>query len=111
MKSDAGELHDRLILSLVWLNRFEEAGTAAEAKLGEIQCPEVRDFLRAASLWDKVKNLPRAAVVLQVGLQIHPSDIALGRSMAELNRAAANAQAHSYSAIARLRLHPDRSHP
>jgi tetratricopeptide (TPR) repeat protein len=82
-----GESYDRLILVFVWLNRIAEAGSAAEAKLTAIEHPGVRDFLRAASLWAKIKNWPRAAAVLQSGLQIHPRDITLGRSMTELNNA------------------------
>jgi tetratricopeptide (TPR) repeat protein len=88
VKPVAGELHDRLILSLVWLDRIEQAAAAADAKLGAIERPAAVDFLRAASLWARVKNWTRAAAVLQVGLQLHPSDITLGRSLAEVNRTA-----------------------
>src|SRR5882724_4907944 len=87
-KPTAGELHDRLILSLVWLDQIEEAGTAAEVKLKAVAHPEAADFLRAASLWARLKNWARAAAVLQVGLQIHPSDITLGRSLSEVTRTA-----------------------
>ena len=87
-KPSAGELHDRLILSLVWLNRIAEAATAAEAKLRASERPEAADFLRAASLWAKVKNWSRAGAVLQAGLQVYPNDMTLGRSMAEVNDAA-----------------------
>ena len=82
----AGELHDRLILSLVWLERIEEAGAAAEGKLERIEHPEAVDYLRAASLWARLKNWERAAGVLQVGLKRHPSDITLGRSLSEVRR-------------------------
>jgi tetratricopeptide (TPR) repeat protein len=85
-KPGAGELHDRLILSLVWLERIEEAGAAAEAKLERIEHPEAVDYLRAASLWARLKNWERAAAVLQVGLKRHPSDITLGRSLSEVRR-------------------------
>jgi hypothetical protein len=84
----AGELHDRLILSLVWLDRIEEAGLAAEDKLKALDHPEAADFLRAASLWDRLKNWARAAAVLQVGLQSHPHDMTLGRSLSEVSRTA-----------------------
>jgi tetratricopeptide (TPR) repeat protein len=87
-KPAAGELHDRLILSLVWLDRIEEAGAAAEAKLKTVGHPDAGDFLRAASLWARLKDWPRAAAVLQVGLQLHPSDITLGRSLSEVSRTA-----------------------
>jgi tetratricopeptide (TPR) repeat protein len=82
----AGELHDRLILSLVWLERIEEAGAAAEGKLERIEHPEAGDYLRAASLWARLKNWERAARVLQVGLKRHPSDITLGRSLSKVRR-------------------------
>ncbi len=84
----ASELHDRLILSLVWLGRIEEAGTAAEAKLNSGGHPHTVDFLRAASLWAKLKNWERAAGVLRAGLQAYPNDITLGRSLAEASEAA-----------------------
>src|SRR5580704_12682426 len=85
-KPGAGELHDRLILSLVWLERIEEAAEAAEVKLERIEHPEAGDYLRAASLWARLKNWERAARVLQVGLKRHPSDITLGRSLSEVRR-------------------------
>jgi hypothetical protein len=87
-KPGAGELHDRLILSLVWLDRIEEAGGAAEAKLEIVKHPDAADFLRAASLWARLKNWARAAAVLQAGLQLHPSDITLGRSLSEVTHTA-----------------------
>jgi tetratricopeptide (TPR) repeat protein len=82
----AGELHDRLILSLVWLNRIEEAGAAADAKLGAIENPQAVDFLRAASLWAKEKKWSRAGAVLQAGLQAFPNDMTLGRSITEVTQ-------------------------
>jgi glycosyltransferase involved in cell wall biosynthesis len=87
MKPNAGELHDRLILSLVWLDRIEQAAAAADDKIGAMENPDAVDFLRAAGLWARLKNRPRAAAVLQVGLQVHPKDITLGRSLAELTDA------------------------
>jgi hypothetical protein len=85
-KPGAGELHDRLILSLVWLDRIEEAGAAAETKLKMVEHSEAGDFLRAASLWARLKDWGRAACVLQAGLQLHPNDITLGRSLSEVAR-------------------------
>ena len=85
-KPGARELHDRLILSLVWLERVEEAGAAAEAKLETIEHPDAMDYLRAASLWARLKNWERAAAILQVGLKQYPSDITLGRSLSEVRR-------------------------
>jgi glycosyltransferase involved in cell wall biosynthesis len=85
-KPSAGELHDRLILSLVWLDRIEEAGTAAENKIKMVENAEAGDFLRAASLWARQKDWGRAAAVLQAGLQVHPNDITLGRGLSEVAR-------------------------
>jgi hypothetical protein len=85
----AGELHDRLILSLVWLERIRDASAAAEAKLKALEHPDAADFVRAASLWARLKEWAQAAAVLQAGLQVHPSDITLGRSLTEVTRTAA----------------------
>jgi tetratricopeptide (TPR) repeat protein len=87
IKPSAGELHDRLILSLVWLGQIEKAAIAADNKLGALENPEASDFMRAASLWARMKNMPHATAVLQVGLQIHPHDLTLGRSLAEVKSA------------------------
>ena len=87
-KPAVAELHDRLILSLVWLERIEEAAKAAEAKLGAVARPEPADFLRAATLWAKVENLPRAAAMLQVGLQVYPKQEVMARSLEELAKRA-----------------------
>lgn len=56
IKPNAGELHDRLILSLVWVDRIEPAAVAADNKLGAMEAPGAVDFLRAASLWARVRN-------------------------------------------------------
>ncbi len=88
VKPPASELHDRLILSLVWLGRIEEAGAAAEAKIGAMEKPQAVDFLRAASLWAKVKNWARAAAVLQLGLRTYPGDLTLGHGLGEVVKAA-----------------------
>jgi hypothetical protein len=88
VKPTATEIHDRLILSLVWLGRIEEAGAAAEVKLGAIEKPEALAFLRAASLWAKVENWARAAAVLRLGLRIYPGDLTLGHGLGEIVRAA-----------------------
>jgi tetratricopeptide (TPR) repeat protein len=87
-KPSVSELHDRLILSLVWLGRIKEAAAAADVKLGAIEKPAALDFLRAASLWAKTKNWENAATVLRAGLQAYPTDITLGRSLAEAVQAA-----------------------
>jgi tetratricopeptide (TPR) repeat protein len=92
VKPKASDLHDRLILSLVWLGRIEEAGAAAEVKIDAVEKPEALDFLRAASLWAKVKNWTRATAVLRLGLRIYPSDLTLGQGLGEVARAADMAQ-------------------
>jgi glycosyltransferase involved in cell wall biosynthesis len=88
LKPSAPELHDRLILALVWLNHLPEAAAAAEAKLGAMDAPAASDFLRAASLWSKVPDVPRAAAMLQIGLQVHAQDPSLNRALLELASAA-----------------------
>jgi tetratricopeptide (TPR) repeat protein len=87
-RPSAPELHDRLVVTLVWLKQTEEAAVAAEQKLGHVEPPEPSDFLRAASLWAEVKDLARAAAVLQVGLQIHPGHAAMTRSLKDVAEAA-----------------------
>jgi hypothetical protein len=86
-KPNSGELHDRLILSLVWLDQINEAAAAADAKLTAVSQPDATDYMRAASLWAREKNWERAASTLQAGLQAHPQDITLGRSLAEVSHA------------------------
>jgi tetratricopeptide (TPR) repeat protein len=81
-----GELHDRFVQALVWLDRIEEAAAAAHAKLGALELPTEQDFLRAASLWSKVGNVPRSAAVLQVGLQCYPDKEVLRHSLEKLAR-------------------------
>src|SRR5262249_6393853 len=87
-RSSAPELHDRLILALVSLERIAEAAQAAEAKLGAVSSPAASDFLRAASLWSRAADHPRAAAMLQVGLQLHPESENLQRAWTELAEAA-----------------------
>jgi tetratricopeptide (TPR) repeat protein len=80
------ELHDRLIVSLVWLDRIEEAARAAEAKLGTAALTTPGDFLRAASLWAKVKNWPKAGELLQRGLEAYPRNDDLRRGWEEVGQ-------------------------
>lgn len=79
------ELHDRLLLALVCLDRLEEAAGAADAKLGALELPVVGDFLRAASLWFKVGKPARSAAILQVGLEIYPGQPALLAGLEQLD--------------------------
>jgi len=78
------EVHDRLILSLVSLERISEAALAAEDKLRGVKAPNSNDFTRAASLWARVGNWARATAVLHVGLQIHPDDAGLKKALNDL---------------------------
>lgn len=78
------ELHDRLILALVWLEQIPEAALAAEDKLRAVTGASSSDFLRAASLWSKLGNWSRAVAVVHVGLQVHRDDGALKRTLEEL---------------------------
>lgn len=83
-RPDLAELHDRLILSLVWLERIPEAAVAAEDKLRCVRAPVSSDFMRAASLWARQGNWARATAVLHVGLQLYPSDLPIMQALQEL---------------------------
>jgi glycosyltransferase involved in cell wall biosynthesis len=78
------ELHDRLILSLVWLGRVAEAGEAAEDKLRSVRVPRPGDFLRAATLWANLAEWKRAAAILHVGTVVFPNNEVLKQALAEL---------------------------
>jgi len=80
-----GELHDRLILALVWLDRIDEAAHAAEAKLRMVKGAPASDFVRAASLWSKTGNWSRAVAVVHVGLKLYQDDAVLKRTLEELS--------------------------
>ena len=82
-KPDSPDLHDRLILSLVFLNRLPEAASAAEAKLSIISGPKPVDFLRAASLRAKCRDFSAAVSVLQSGLLRHPDEKILMQALSE----------------------------
>lgn len=82
----APELHDRLITALVWLDKIDQAALAAETKLGSIAAPSVTDFTRAASLWAKLEDWPRALAMLQVGVQAFPENKDLLKALHQLSR-------------------------
>src|SRR6202000_988878 len=73
--------------SLVWPPGERQPPAAADAKLNAVNQPDATDFMRAASLWGREKNWERAASTLQAGLQAHPQDITLGRSLADVSHA------------------------
>jgi glycosyltransferase involved in cell wall biosynthesis len=77
LRPAAPELHDRLIVALVWLGNLEEAAAAAEAKLAAVVHPSASDFLRAASLCAQRQDAPRAAAMLKGGLRVYPGDLRL----------------------------------
>lgn len=93
------ELHDRLILSFVWLGRLAEAAAAAEDKLRSVRLPCPGDFLRAATLWANLGEWKRSAAMLHVGTVIYPSNPVLKAALTELT---ANAGAHVSEVIERL---------
>jgi len=78
------ELHDRLILSLVWLGRPAEAAAAAEEKLKSVRVPRPEDFIRAATLWANVIEWKRAAALLHVGCLVYPSHEMLKQVLTEV---------------------------
>ncbi len=86
-KAAAPELHDRLILALVFLNRLSDAASAAEVKLVAITAPKAADFLRAASLHAKCQDFAHAAALLQSGLQLHPHEKILMQALSEATAA------------------------
>jgi glycosyltransferase involved in cell wall biosynthesis len=79
-----GESHDRLILSLVWLDRVPEAALAAEGKLRSVTTLGPGDFARSASLWAKLGNWARATAVLHVGLKVFNDDAGLKQALHQL---------------------------
>jgi len=95
----AAELHDRLILALVSLNRLSEAATAAEQKLSSIPHPEAKDFLRAASLCQKAGRSDRCAALLQNGLLAFPEHALLRQALRELASGSAPATPHPATSL------------
>jgi tetratricopeptide (TPR) repeat protein len=79
------ELHDRLILSFVWLGRIPEAAAAAEEKLRSVRAPRPGDFLRAGTLWANMGEWKRSAAVLHVGTLVYPNNAVLKQALTELS--------------------------
>ena len=84
------ELHESLILALVFLNRIEEAAQAADIKLRAIPglCPG--DYVRCASLWAQLQNWPAGARAVELGLAAHPGNPQLTRALEEILQASSS---------------------
>ena len=80
----AAELHDRLIVTCVWLKRLAEAAAAAEAKL-EQTVPTEKDFLRAASIYAHLNDVDRAADLLKLSLSRFPQSKTLRDALSEID--------------------------
>jgi tetratricopeptide (TPR) repeat protein len=77
------ELHDRLIVACVWLNRVQEAAAAAETKLCHVD-PTEKDYLRAASIHAQLRHWARAAELSKQGLSRFPDSERLRAILAEI---------------------------
>jgi glycosyltransferase involved in cell wall biosynthesis len=78
------DVHDRLVLGLVWSGEIRDAAMAAEEKLASVAPSEPSDFLRAATLWTKTAEWATAARIVDRGLQVHPGDVVLLRAAREI---------------------------
>ena len=81
------ELHEGLILTLVFLNRIEDAARASEEKLRLVPGLLPGDYLRCASLWAQVRWWPRSACAVEQGLQVFPGNSQLVRVLDEILQA------------------------
>jgi glycosyltransferase involved in cell wall biosynthesis len=88
------ELHEGLILALVFLNRIEQAAQAADEKLRSIPGLYPADYIRCASLWAQLRNWPRAVRALEQGLRAYPGRAELTRAMQEVCQAAGASKEH-----------------
>jgi glycosyltransferase involved in cell wall biosynthesis len=85
------ELHEGLILGLVFLNRLEEAAQAADEKLRLVQGLLPTDYMRSASLWAQVRDWQRSSRALELGLAAHPGNAQMTRALEEVFQASAAA--------------------
>ena len=83
------ELHEGLILGLVFLNRLEEAAQAGDEKLRLVQGLQPADYVRSASLWAQVRNWQRSSRALELGLAAHPGNVQITRALEEVVQASA----------------------
>ena len=75
-------VHDRLIGALIFTGRVEDASHAAEDKISETDAT-VEDFLKAASICAKLKQVPRAISILRRGLNQFPDAASLAAPLRE----------------------------
>jgi tetratricopeptide (TPR) repeat protein len=87
------ELHEGLILGLVFLNLLEEAAQASDEKLRCVEGLQPADYLRSASLWAQLRNWQRSSHALEMGLMAHPRNAPLTRALDEIFHASTE-QAH-----------------
>jgi tetratricopeptide (TPR) repeat protein len=78
------ELHEGLILGLVFLDRIEEAAQASDEKLRLVRGLLPDDYIRSASLWAQVRNWQRSSRALELGLLAHPGNAGLARALDEI---------------------------
>lgn len=78
------ELHEGLILSLVYLDKLEDAARAADEKLRLVEGLLPADYLRAGSLWAQVRNWTKAQRAVELGLLTYPEDTNLRRARGEI---------------------------
>ncbi|MGH9681688.1 MAG: glycosyltransferase [Candidatus Acidiferrales bacterium] len=77
------DLHDRLISVEVWLGHLEQAGEAAERKLGAVAAGP-NDYLRAASIRAEAKKWEHAKEILQRGVTLFPEAELLRISLSKI---------------------------
>jgi len=81
------ELHESLILALVFLNRIDEAARAAQTKLRVIPGLYPGDYVRCASLWAQLRNWPESTRAVELGLEVYPRNPQLTGALEEILRA------------------------
>lgn len=73
-------IHDRLIGALIFMGCVEDAANAAEDKISATDA-EAGDFLRAASICAKLKQVQRAIQILRRGLNQFPDATSLANPL------------------------------